>query len=349
MGFGAGVRKRLNSHFGLRPLLIDGAIEFEKTYMNTKPTLLGLSLTAVFCSGAQAAEPFVTSGLAISAFETARAVRESADERMTRAVTDTERADGGNIWLELKGGTDEADGMGRSAGFDNDLAIVNLGADIRRGDAFFGVVYTYGRADTESRGAETKADGKADLFGITAFGERNFGGLNLGVSAGWLWVEGDSKTGGAWHETNANIITFDAAARYDIVAGPLQVVPYAKVEYTLFRPRVHGNWELDNANIWQFPVGVNAAWTFKFAGGSTLHPEIDAAVIRTAGDTEFDSRDAHGRVYSETLTGSHTLYRAQAAIAWTAGKGSLKAVYRYLGSDQGRESHNYQLKAGYTF
>lgn len=122
-------------------------------------------------------------------------------------------------------------------------------------------MYTYARADTESRGVPDKADGEGDIFGISAFGQRNFGGLNLALSAGWIYMSGDSDMGGMAYETNANLWTFDAAARYGIEIGNLDVVPYAKIEYTMFRPRHHGDWSLDNANIWQFPIGLNAAYT----------------------------------------------------------------------------------------
>lgn len=317
--------------------------------MYLKPLFItGLSIAAAMTANSSVASPFVSSGLAISAFETARTVRESADERMTQAVTDTSRADGGSIWLDLKAASDEADTMVNNAGFENDLAVVNLGADIRLGEAFFGVVYTYARADTESRGVPNKADGEGDIFGISAFGQRNFGGLNLALSAGWIYMSGDSDMGGMAYETNANLWTFDAAARYGIEIGNLDLVPYAKIEYTMFRPRHHGDWNLDNANIWQFPIGLNAAYTFEFENGMTLRPQIDFAVIRTAGDTEIEAFGAGG-LFEETLTGSRTLYRGMVGLAWTTGKGTLHAGYRYLGSEQGRESHAFQLQADYVF
>ena len=313
--------------------------------MYLKPLFItGLSIAAAMTANSSVASPFVSSGLAISAFETARTVGESADERMTQAVTDTSRADGGSIWLDLKAASDEADTMVNNAGFENDLAVVNLGADIRLGEAFFGVVYTYARADTESRGVPNKADGEGDIFGISAFGQRNFGGLNLALSAGWIYMSGDSDMGGMAYETNANLWTFDAAARYGIEIGNLDLVPYAKIEYTMFRPRHHGDWNLDNANIWQFPIGLNAAYTFEFENGMTLRPQIDFAVIRTAGDTEIEASGAGG-LFEETLT----LYRGMVGLAWTTGKGTLHAGYRYLGSEQGRESHAFQLQADYVF
>ena len=80
--------------------------------MYLKPLFItGLSIAAAMTANSSVASPFVSSGLAISAFETARTVRESADERMTQAVTDTSRADGGSIWLDLKAAGDEADTM----------------------------------------------------------------------------------------------------------------------------------------------------------------------------------------------------------------------------------------------
>ena len=79
-----------------------------------------------------------------------------------------------------------------------------------------------------------------------------------------------------------------------------------------------------------------------------LRPQIDFAVIRTAGDTEIEASGA-GELFEETLTGSHTLYRGMVGLAWTTGKGTLHAGYRYLGSEQGRESHAFQLQADYVF
>ena len=201
--------------------------------MNLKPLFItGLSCVAALAANSAVASPFVSSGLAISAFETARTVRESADERMTRAVTDTSRAAGGSIWLDLKAASDEADTMVNNAGFENDLAVVNLGADIRQGEAFFGVVYTYARADTEGRGLSTgKADGEADIFGITAFGQRNFGGLNLALSAGWIYMSGDSDmadivmratsyiSGDLWESKSSSVLSCAWTYMYTWLSG----------------------------------------------------------------------------------------------------------------------------------
>lgn len=312
--------------------------------------LSALATTTALTAGAVPASPFYESGLAVSAFETARLVRESADARMTKAVTDKTRADGGSIWLDFSSASDEADTMLSGAGYESDLAALNLGADIRLGEAFFGVVYTYARADTESRGTPNKADGDGDLFGITAFGQRGFGPIDLSVSAGWLYLSGDVNGSSRNFETNANLWTFDAAARIGLTFGPVDLVPYAKVEYTLWRPTQHPGSESGphNANIWQFPIGVNAAAGFTLPGGSVLRPQIDLAVIRTAGDTQVDAYEA-GELYSETLVGEHTVYRGMLGVAWTSGKGALSAGYRYLGSRQGRESHVWQLKADYVF
>lgn len=316
--------------------------------MQFKPFLYCAAAAGTLTASLASASPLNDSGLAVTAFEAARLVRESADLRMTHNATDETRADGGSIWLDFSSVGDRADSMfSPSAGFESDLAEINLGADIRAGESFFGVVYTYARADTESRGAQIKADAQGDLFGISAFGQRGFGPLDLSAAAGWLYLSGDVDSAERRLETNANLWTFDAAARFGFKFGPVELVPYAKVEYTLWRPTRH-DLDEDNADLWQFPVGVNAAADLALSDGSVLRPQIDLAVIRSAGDTTFEAPVADER-YDSTLTGTHTLYRGLLGVSWKSGKGALSAGYRYLGSRGGRDSHAWQLKADYVF
>ena len=152
---------------------------------------------AALASFSAQAESWVLSGAAASFVDVSKLVRESVDERAVEHMRGT-REDGGSIWLDLKGATSESDtAVGGVMGWDNDIYAVNLGADIKKGDTFFGVVYTYANSDGDSSlhtpYSSYKAQTETDFFGVTIFGEQKFGSVGIFGSLGWLHARGDVK------------------------------------------------------------------------------------------------------------------------------------------------------------
>lgn len=292
------------------------------------------------------AEPFVESGLMASGMDVTRLVRTSVDNRMMENVT-VERHDGGSIWLDLTGTTSEADHVGKTAGYKNDVWAMNLGADIKKGDSFFGVVYSYAYSEGESRNLAQKEESEGDFFSVQVFGQQRFGNLALSANGGIMHSHGEGRNAQASTIVHSNILTADLGAKYVFEFAPVTVVPYVKAETTYLDTTKDGATSLGSALIHQFPVGVNVSHTYEI-GSWKVRPVLDAAIVKTTGDTEvgYNYQGTHNKV--EWISDS-TLYRGQIGITAYGEKARFGLNYEYLGADQGREAHTVDVQAQYIF
>ena len=202
------------------------------------------------------ADAWVSSGAAASYVDVTKLVRESIDARTIENMRG-ERADGGSIWLDVKGAVTKADkAVAGTSGWDNDVYAANLGADIKKGDSFFGVVYTYANVDGKSKGTGAPIDTDINFWGVSAFGQQTFGAMSVFGSAGWMYVTGDVSGAGAKSDMDGNIWTADIGVKGAANFGALSLGPYAKAELTYLAPENFAGGEPDNLRIYQFPVGV---------------------------------------------------------------------------------------------
>ena len=231
--------------------------------------------------------------------------------------------------------------------------------DIKKGDTFFGVVYTYANSDGDSSlhtpYSSYKAQTETDFFGVTIFGEQKFGSVGIFGSLGWLHARGDVKYASAGGDLAAEIDddmhgdvwTADIGVRGTASFGALSLVPYAKAELTYLAPDNYAFGEPDNLRFYQFPVGVNAAWTFEAAGWE-LTPVVDLAVIPTAGDTKAEGKYA-GERYDESFYSDGTYWRAALGISARGEHGVFGLSYRYLDGADGYKMHSFGARAEYVF
>lgn len=310
--------------------------------LKTLPILLVGSMTALTAQ----ADPWIESGIAAASMDVTHLVRQSVDKRATSVLT-TERADGGAVWLDLTGTDSRSDTVADGVGYRNKVAAANLGADIRYGDAFFGVVYTFAHVDGESRGAASASEAETQWFGVHVFGERSFGALALAGQFGWLHSHGQGKGEGGSLAMHSNVYSFDLAARLALAVGQTHVVPYVKVENTVIDQR---NWRDGYPNrmtVHQFPVGVNVSRTFS-SGEWTIRPEADAAIVCTAGDTEAVRRE-NGLNRSTRWIDDSTLWRGRLGLTAQKEHASYGLQYEYQTSSGGRRAHQVQLEGQYSF
>ncbi len=302
---------------------------------------LSLSLPA----GAQ--NVWTDSGAAAAFMDVPQLVRESIHARTNENMR-SPRTDGGSIWLDLKGATSESDtSVAGASGWDTDIYGLNLGADIKRGDSFFGVVYTYANADGDSQGLAQKMSTDIDFWGVSIFGQQTFGVVSLFGAAGWMYVSGDADMGAATYDADGNIWTADLGIKGIAHLGPVSIVPYAKAELTYLQPENFHGGEPDNLRIYQFPVGVNAAWEFT-AGDWTLTPAVDLAVVPTAGDTDATGK-LNGAAFSTQFYNDDTFYRAGIEFSAKSEHAVFGLSYRYLDGSDGYAMHMFGARAEYVF
>lgn len=293
------------------------------------------------------ADAWVSSSAAASYVDVTKLVRESIDARMIENMRG-ERADGGSIWLDVKGAVTKADkAVAGTSGWDNDVYAANLGADIKKGDSFFGVVYTYANVDGKSKGTGAPIDTDIDFWGVSAFGQQTFGAMSVFGSAGWMYVTGDVSGAGAKSDMDGNIWTADIGVKGAANFGALSLVPYAKAELTYLAPENFAGGEPDNLRIYQFPVGVNAAWTLETTGWK-LTPSVDLALVPTAGDTTATGK-INGTPFETSFYNDSTYYRASLGISARGEHAVFGLKYRYLKGEDGYKMHSVGARAEYVF
>ena len=304
-------------------------------------TIFGLtSLTA-------AAGPFIETGLTASTMDVTRMVRTTIDTRMMENMT-VDRHDGGAVWLDLTATKSEADHVGKTNGFKNDIWGINLGADIKKGESFFGVVYSYAYSEGESRNNDDHLESEGDFFAVNIFGQQSFGNFAVSANGGWMHSHGEGRvpTSTIIH---SNTWTGDIGVKLALDVATVKVVPYAKVETTYIdTTKVDNGTRLDDVVIHQFPVGVNVSRVFE-VGGWKLRPVVDAAFIKTTGDTTADYSYQGTTFANVQWLNDDTLYRGQLGLTAYGEKARLGVNYEYLGAGDGRVAHTVDVQAQYIF
>ncbi len=293
------------------------------------------------------ADPWIETGLTASVVDVTHLVRGSLDKRLNENLA-LERHDGGSVWLDLNAVSSQADNVGKTTGYDNDVWAVHLGADIKKGDSFFGVIYSYAYSEGESKGNAVKQESAADFFSVQVFGQQTFGSLALSANGGWMHSHGEGTSGQKIAIIHANTWTADLAARLKLDCAGFVFIPYAKVETTYIDTKPTGAGTLQTAFIQQFPVGVEISRTFE-AGQWRLRPVVDLAVVPTTGDTSLKYNYlGQGSVKTQWLDDDKQ-YRARLGLTGVSEKTRLSLQYEYLDGSDGRNAHTVDMEAKYVF
>lgn len=292
------------------------------------------------------AGPFVETGLTSSTMDVTRMVRTTIDTRMMENMT-VDRHDGGAVWLDLTATKSEADHVGKTSGYKNDIWGINLGADIKKDNSFFGVVYSYAYSEGESRNNAQHLDSEGDFFAINIFGEQRFGNFAVSANGGWMHSHGEGRTAESTI-IHSNTWTGDIGVKLALDVATVKVVPYAKIETTYIdTTKVDSGTRFDDVLVHQFPVGVNVSRVFD-VGGWKVRPVVDAAFIKTGGDTSADY-SYQGSVTNVQWLNDDTLYRGQIGLTAYAQNARLGLNYEYLGAGDGRAAHTLDVQAQYIF
>lgn len=310
--------------------------------------LLVLATAAAATAATAAGDPWVQSGLTASTLDVTRMIRTAVDTRLIENMVQ-ERTDGGAVWLDLTGTHAEVDNLGATAGHENDIWAVHLGADIRKGDSFFGVVYTYAYSEGESRDNPVKHESEGDFFSIQVFGQQAFGNFAISANGGWMHSHGEGRVEQDSTIIHSNTWTADIAAKVRFDLAGFQFVPYVKVETTYIDTTENNSGtRIDDILLHRFPVGFNVSRSFE-AGAWHLRPSLDLAVIRTAGDTEIDVDYQGVKTTGVVWTDEHTLWRSQLGLRAAYENFRLGLNYEYIGAKDGRADHTLDLQAEYVF
>ncbi len=313
----------------------------------------------LFCSGASALpaptaasefDAYSHSGMLSSALDAVQLIQDSVRDRLND-TTLAARPAGGALWLEQRYSQHKSNRLLRDAsytgGYRSRTGMTNLGADIKTDGGMFGVVYSYGHSDTDTRRADYSLDGEAHYYGISIFGLLEAGPINLTGSAGYVRLSGNSDyvTGGSTG-IKGNIWKGSLGLNIPFEVATISMMGYAAAEGTHITPHNYAGGEPDNALIWQFPIGLKASRDFQI-GSWTLRPAADLAVVPVAGD-DSQTTLINGSL-RKTRIAPDALYRAAFGLTLKDEKGEITGEYRYEAGDGGLSAHSGLISGRYIF
>ena len=316
--------------------------------------LSAIAFAAALASGCASAasdfDAYSRSGMLTTALDAVNLIQDSVRDKIND-TTLAGRANGGALWLDQHYSDVKSKRLLRddahTGGHRSRTAMTNLGADIKTGNGMFGVVYSYGHSDTDTRNSDITLDGEAHYYGVTIFGLLSAGPINLTGSAGYVRLSGNSDvaTGGTTG-IKGNIWKGSVGLNVPFELATIQWMAYADIEGTHITPHNFSGGEPDNALIWQFPIGLKASRDFA-VGSFTLRPAADIAVVPMAGDTR-QATLINGAL-RKTRVAPDTLYRAGLGLTLKGQKGEISAKYRYEAGEGGLSSHSGLLSGRYIF
>lgn len=251
----------------------------------------------------------------------------AAFDAVTRIASDIERGanpDGHGLWVKLQTNESEFDARsGSKFEIDSDGAVIGAEAQLspawKVGGAFS---YLDGEVDAGSLKNDWTSYG---LHGYVHFKEGAFG---VKGTAGWL-----RGTTEAAEDYDADVWHASVRAQYDVPAGSMTFTPFVGARV------LSGSFDgMDSQTAFSLPLGVALSGTLT-TGGWTIVPSIEAAYVRSMGDTEsedvrFLSKDA-----------------VEGALSVKATKGAWSGELSYRGAAGGRDydARAFMAKLGFQF
>ena len=320
----------------------------------------GAMLNSVMMTG-------IASGTDAYALDTVDAAASMIDARLSLANAGKAAAgtpQKGGLWAQATGGkwkTDDLDApAGMASGYDADAYGFMLGADaVLPGEWTVGLAAGYQTGDLESEGDFAKTTTDVDSWGVYAYGAKRIGSFNLTAQLGYTQFSADAEQalpgslgmGKAEASPDSSVISAGIGAEWAIDMKPVTIVPHAAVRWLYadfdgYAVEIGGRRAFDvasdEANVFQIPVGVAASMSTQ-AGGWTLRPYADVAVVANFGDTDraydisnaaMGASDALGYDIAGDFVGKLSLGIAAETKTVTVG---LK--YTGAAGDAGKQAH----------
>lgn len=252
------------------------------------------------------------------------------------------------VWADVFYGSNESDSLYGDSGYSSDIYGGMLGVDFGFGEgARVGAALSIGSGDGDSEGSVSKYSTDSDLWGLSVYAGKDFGGLTFTGDMSYLWLDNDigGSVAGASASESLDSTVFSLGVRADWKAYEgkvLQVVPHAGVRWASIDVDDYRGMSMDKMNVIEMPIGVTVKGVFETASGWQVAPEIDFTAAPQIGDTEV-----------ETIIGDvdviDNVYNA--SIGVNAGTDAVRfgLSYKYGFGNDGRSNNTFNLKASYLF
>ena len=280
----------------------------------------------------ESASPSVSTGAAPSVSRTAPVLPQDAQafaafDAVNRVVSSVEEGatpDGHGLWAKLLAGESEF-GVRSGSKFEVDSDGAVIGAEARlHANWKIGAAFSY--LDGEIDSSRSKSDWKS--YGLTAYAHYRAGDFGLKGSAGWLRGTTESS-----EDFDADVWHGGIRSEYGFEKGPLTLTPFLGVRL------MSGSFDgTDSKTVFNAPVGLKLSGNFS-TGGWTIAPALEAAYVRSMGDT--DSEDV--RFLPENAFEGSLSVKAEKG-AWT---GELS--YRGAVGSNDYEDRAFEVRIGMKF
>lgn len=200
----------------------------------------------------------------------------AAFDAVNRITSDIEAGgtpDANGLWVKLLTGESEF-GVRSGSKFEveSDGAVVGSEAKINP-SLKLGAAFSY--LDGEIDSGWARNDWKS--YGLTAYAHYRAGDFGIKGSAGWL-----RGTTEAAEDYDADVWHAGVRAEYDLVKGPMTLTPFTGARL------MSGSFDgMSSQTVVNVPLGAKIAGQFSSAGW-TVTPALEAAYVRSMGDTEAD-------------------------------------------------------------
>lgn len=262
----------------------------------------------------------------------------------------------GDPWVEAYGLRHRLNKSGGFGKFKNKGAALSFGYDHVLAENFrLGLALNGGAGRLKQSEFNLKMNSRwmgANLYG-TWTGKR----VNVIANVGYTHEKDKSKTE---YLGDHNGHTINAGVRFEtsFVAAGISFVPYYGVRFTHvasghvdMQGVDEGKINISSANIWQFPVGVNAGYEFTCGGGWKTRSMVDLSIIPTAGKRKtyfsgYNSEFGELGEFSARFANSVT-YAGKVGLQTSKGQHSFGLMYGAAAGAHG--SVNQQLTMNYQF
>lgn len=274
------------------------------------------------------AEPAGERDAASSSHSPASAQAFAAFDAANRIAADIESGtepDRHGLWVKLQTNDGRFDAVRGSRAFELETDGALLGAETQlTSSAKVGAAFAYLDGDIKFNRLNFSWSG----YALNFYGAYRADAFALKATAGWL-----RGTTEAEKDLDADVWHAGLHAEYGVPAGAMTVTPFMGARI------LSGSFDdLDSQTVFSIPMGAKLSGTIE-AGGWTLTPALEAAYVRSMGDTEAEDVRF---LPKDTLRGS---------IGLKAGKGMWTGELSYVGAtgSNGYRSNSFNVKLGLLF
>ena len=296
-----------------------------------------------------------SAGLYNTALDVTAFLTEAVDSRAER----TTRADGVNLWVDVKGGRRSAKRLYGTSGYDLNLGGTVFGADVSpTANTRLGGAVIVGTGRGHAVNAPLRVKNSADFVGLAAYGSRRLGDVRLSADAGFLRIKSKVTNVQAYEmsfndDISSDTYTLGLRGEYAWRLGSVHLLPHLGIRWTQVRMDSYkAGFETteDHLNAVTLPVGLGVAGSFGWQNWQ-LTPTADVSVNWSVGEKSAVSRVRYATMSQEVRTKvvDTAPVRIQAGLnavngAWTLGAGWNMGV----GSHE-RWDNTLTLNARYAF